>query len=364
MRRAVRPSAWLPILVVSAATLMCACLLPVPAHARARSAPAVVFGAGGWSWPSDATLERLHRHGLRTWRVTMSWANVSSRPGQMDFSGYDQLLRAAARHHIEMMVTLTGCPRWACPAGGPPASGAALSGFLQFSREAVRRYGHRGAAWLPGARKPVRYWQVFNEVNGADQWPHPSARSYAYVLRKVSYRIRRTDRHAKIVLAGLGEKMTIWLRTYLPALYRQKGFKKAFDVMAPEGYAVTPRGIPRILRTTRKIMRRYHDSRKPIFVTEMSWSTGGPPFPFTTSEIGQAQRLHASWRMLRACRSRWKVRRVYWFSYTDTQPRGIADYWGFHNGLIEASGRTKPAWHTFLKFLKPKRRGVGRCTAR
>jgi hypothetical protein len=353
-------------LVVLLATPFLAALQPTaPAFARPPAAPAVVFGAGGWSWPTAPTLSDLGHQGLRTWRLTMNWADVSPRPGVMDFSGYDQLMRDAARNNIEMLATLTGCPTWACPAGGPPA-GAALDGFAAFTAAAVARYGSAGGAWAGVRARPVRYWQVLNEVNGTDQWPNPDPAGYAAVLSRISATIRAGDPRAKVVVAGLGEKMTIWLRSYLPALYRQPGFRASFDVMAPEGYAVSPRDVPRILTTTRRIMRRYGDAAKPMFVTEMSWSSGGPAFPFTTSESGQAARLRDSWRILRACRARWNLRRVYWFSYADYPPRFGDDYWGFHNGLVETSGREKPAWHAFVQFLRPARSiwQTGRCTLR
>jgi polysaccharide biosynthesis protein PslG len=364
---AVRPGARSLVAAVCVAVLLCA----VPASASAARPPApappVLFGSGGWSWPGDDELQRMSDHGLKVWRVTMSWSSVSPREGVMDFSGYDQFLRRATAHGIEVMATLTGCPAWACPGGGPPAGGAALEGFEAFVAAAVARYGPHGSLWNEGgARIPVRYWQVLNEVNGADQWPSPSPAAYAAVLRRTSATIRGTDPGAKVVLAGLGEKMTIWLRSYLPALYRQPGFRESFDVMAPEGYAIGPRDVPRILGMTRLIMQRYGDAAKPMFVTEMSWPTGGPPFPFTTSEQGQAERMQASWRVLRACRAHWKLRRVYWFSFADHTPPPSGDYWGYHNGLVDASGREKPAYQTFLTFLRPLRsaRETGRCPLR
>ena len=336
-----------------------------PATARA-SHPFVTFGAGGWTFPSPSTLARLHRAGLKTWRLTMSWGDVSPSPGVLNFSGYDVELRAAARNHIQMLVELTGCPTWACPHGGPPVSASALAGFLHFTQEAVRRYGHTGTVWHGHSHYAVVYWQVFNEVNGADQWPNPSPAAYANVLRATAFVIRQTDRRAKIVLAGLGEKMTIFLRSYLPALYMQPGFKQSFDVMAPEGYAVHTRDVANILTLTRRIMRRFHDTHKPMFITEMSWSTGGPPFPFTTSLKGQANRLVTSWRQLDACRSRWNLRRVYWFSYNDFQVPNYPDYWGDHDGLVSVSLQPKPAYRAFLRFLRPAKieHSLGRCRLR
>ncbi|MBI5103810.1 MAG: cellulase family glycosylhydrolase [Solirubrobacterales bacterium] len=329
----------------------------VPASIARPTAPPVLFGAGGWSFPSEATLDRLADRGLRTWRLTVGWDHASPRPGVMDLSGYDQVLRRARRHRIDVLVTLTGCPAWACPSGGPPKSGAALAGFRRFVRAAVRRWGHHGL-------RAVTHWQVLNEVNGADQWaPRPSAAGYARLLVRTSRTIRAADRRAKVVVAGLGEKMTVWLRTYLPALYRQRGFRRSFDVMAPEGYTTRPRDVGAILTRTRRIMRRFGDGRKPLFVTEMGWSSGGPPFPFTTSERGQAARLTAAWTRLAACRSRWRLRRVYWFAYTDREAPPSSDYWGFHNGLLDAAGREKPAWQEFVRFLRPARaaRTAGRC---
>ena len=171
--------------------------------AQAASKP-VVFGVGGWAFPTPATLKRLHHAGLRTWRLTMSWRDVSPTSSRTNFSGYDVVMRAAARNHIQMMVTLTGCPVWACPHGSPPVSRAALKGFRGFVRKAVRRYGHRGSVWRGHPRFAVVYWQVFNEVNGADQWPpRPRTKAYAHVLKATAWTIRHADRKAKIVLAGL-----------------------------------------------------------------------------------------------------------------------------------------------------------------
>jgi hypothetical protein len=355
-----------PRRAVLAACVLLAALVLLPASAQARTrAPAVVFGAGGWSFPAPAQLDQLRGHGLQSWRLTMTWSGGGHTAHDFDLSGFDNVMRDAARRHVQVMATVTGCPAWACPLGGAPWQASALVGFRRFVRAVVLRYGTHGTLWREGGpRMPIRYWQVLNEINGADQWPpRPSPVRYARLLRKTASTIRHADHRAKVVLSGLGERMTIWLDRFLPALYRQRGFKRAFDVMAPEGYAVHPSGVRRALDTTRRIMRRYHDGKKPMFVTEMGWSTGGPPFPFTISEAGQAARMKASWRMLAACRGRWHVRRVFWFSYEDRAAPPSADYWGYHNGLIGLDGRAKPAWHTFLKFLNPHRaaRSAGRC---
>ena len=330
--------------------------------AGAAAAPRGFFGVGGWAFPAPADLSRLAHDGLRSWRTTLSWAAVEPAPGEYRWSGYDQLVRLTASHRVGLLFTISGCPTWACPLGrGIPPDAAGRTRLQAFIRAAVQRYGHGNRLRLP----PVTYWQVGNEVNGPDQWPpRPSVRAYAAYLRRSAQTIRLTDRRARVVLAGLGEKMDYWLRDYLPGLYRRHGFRRSFDIMAVEGYAPRTVDVPRILDLTRRIMRRHHD-RKPIWITEMSWATGGPPFPFTTTLSGQARRLTRSWRTLLACRRRWNLRRVYWFAFGDRAAGDdVKDYWGFHNGLLFADGRPKPAFNAFVRFVRPGGARVSRCRLR
>ena len=91
----------------------------------------------------------------------------------------------------------------------------------------------------------------------------------------------------------------------------------------------------------------------PVWITEMSWSTGGGRHPFVTSERGQARRLRDAYNLLLACHRRWNLGRVYWFSHRDQPvPSGSGDYWGNHNGLIAADGRWKPGMRAFLRYLR------------
>ena len=326
--------------------------------ARTAQVPSGFFGLGGWRWPRAGEIRALSARGVRSWRVTMSWADIQPRRGRYLWSGYDQLLRRLASRRISVFFALAACPHWACGRHGlgPPRTAAAKAAWYAFVRAAVRRYGGNGSFWRrrPGLPQlKVRYWQVMNEVNGRDQWPRPSARAYAALLRPTAAAIRGADSGSKVVLAGLGEKMTIWLRRYLPALYRQPGFAGAVDVIAVEGYAPRGRHVGRILRTTRRIMRRYRDSRTPVWITEMSWATGGGRHAFVTSERGQSRRLKQAFDLILRRRRAWNLQRVYWFPHTDRpSPRGQADYWGNHNGLITVGGRWKPAMWTFLRYAR------------
>jgi Glycosyl hydrolase catalytic core len=322
----------------------------------AREVRQGMFGLGGWAWPNGGEVEALSAKGLRSWRLTLAWEEIQPVRGEYRWGGYDSLIRTLAAHHIGTILTLASCPDWVCDGAGPPRTAAGGEAWVDFVRAAVRRYGVGGSFWAdnPGvAPKPVVHWQVMNEVNGVDQWgAYPSAEGYAAFLKLTASAIRGANPASKVVLAGLGEKMTVWLNAYLPALYRQPGFAADFDTMAVEGYATRPMYLRRIMRTTRGAMRRAGDLRKPIWITEMSWSTGGPG-PYVTTERGQAQKLRRAYDLLLLCRKRWNVERVYWFAHRDRPlPPGEADYWGNHNGLIATDGRWKPALTTFLRYLR------------
>jgi len=348
-------------LLIALALAICASALPAPAAHASDPGPALrrsMFGLTGWSFPSRHEVSPLTRRGLRSWRTTLSWTDVERDRGRYQWSGFDQLVTRLVSRRVNLFFVLNGCPTWAChrQGFGPPRTRAALGAWAAFAAAAARRYGSGGSFWRehPGLRyAPVRYWQVMNEVNGSDQWPSPSPAGYAELLKLTAAAIRRADPSSRIVLAGLGEKMTVWLRDYLPRLYAQPGFASDFDVMAPEGYAPRPRDVARIMRTTRRIMRRYGDSAKPVWITEMSWSTGGGRHAFITTPAGQAKNLRRAYDLLLSCRARWNLQRVYWFSFRDRPvPAGEPDFWGNHNGLMTFADRWKPAMRTFLGYVR------------
>jgi hypothetical protein len=339
-------------LAIGLAAVICLTALCSPAQA-ADPGPKVrrgVFGLTSWTFPTEPEVRSVSRRGLRHWRVILAWGDIERSRGNYNWSGFDRLVAQLNSRHVEVVFLLAGCPNWACHRGGlgPPRTGSATSAWLRFVHHAVQRYG------------TVRYWQVMNEINGEDQWPHPSASAYAALLKRTAAAIRAADPSRLVVLGGLGEKMTIYLHPYLSDLYRQPGFARDFDVMGVEGYAPRPRNVARILRTTRRIMRRNGDLAKPVWITEMSWATAGGRHAFVTTKRGQARRLRRAYDMLLACRNRWNLQRVYWFAHRDRpRPAGALDYWGYHNGLLTLSGRWKPAMRSFLHYLRKRlpRRG-------
>jgi hypothetical protein len=235
----------------------------------------------------------------------------------------------------------------------------------------VIRYGRRGTFWrqhpeLP--RQPVTEWQIWNEPNVPFYWDVApgSARSfprgYVQLLKAARWAIKGRDRNSKIVLGGLSNDS--W--TYLRALYKARA-KRLFDIVAVHPYTKAPRDALVLVRAIRGAMRRAHDSRKPVWVTELGWPAARGKLPvddgllrLTTTDGRMAKRLRAAYdAFLRTRRSRrYGVGRLYWFSWASSYRPGEGGIWEY-SGLLVA-GRTA-FWPTpaLAAYQRSARRNQG-----
>jgi hypothetical protein len=248
------------------------------------------------------------------------------------------------------------------------------STFADYLNALIARYGPRGNFWpanpdLP--KLPIREWQLFNEpTRHCGQENQRAHRSYLPVLR-VGYRaVHAADRRAKVVLAGLHN--ISW--TALADLYRH-GAKRYFDAAAIHVYTSSVSRVLEVLRLNRGVMRRFRDRRKPIYVTEMGWTSARgkvPPnkqFGPETTLRGQARLLVTTYRALIRQRRKLGIERTYWFTWA-TPERGDSTF--YFAGLVKVAGSAftpKPALRAFTRVARRyegcrKRSDARRCTRR
>ena len=95
---------------------------------------------------------------------------------------------------------------------------------------------------------------------------------------------------------------------FLRGLYRIRGLKKYFDVVAIHPYARDQRGVLGVVIRARRIMNRGRDRRTPIWVTEVGWGTSGNGRrAFRTNPRGQARRLTNTYRTMLRYRRRYRI---------------------------------------------------------
>ena len=335
-----------------AATLL-VCLVAAPS-AGAAKAPPGFYGVIAASDPIAPAIDRMGQGRVGTMRIIMSWGLVQSGPGSsFDWSHYDAIVARAAANGIRILPTIYGSPSWVSPHPNAPPDSAHILQFQNFVRAAAQRYGNNGLFWtlnplLP--KMPITDWQIWNEVNSPSFWyPVPNARDYVSLLQAAHDAIKSGDPSARIVLSGLFLTPRIangiFVTRFLPQIYKAGG-KNLFDAIAIHPYATTPRSAVQDLYGVRRIMSRYGDKKKAMWVTEVGWATGGSPdSALTVSPAKQANYVSQTFNRMAANRARLRLQGVIWYSFQDL-PGSI---WFNHTGLFTTDFTPKPAWRAFTK---------------
>jgi hypothetical protein len=336
----------------------------------------LVNGDSGVSLAHEMRL--MKDSGVQTVRLTFSWAaaqpyaraedvpepsrgsfteRVAGVP--TDFSATDRLVRTAAAHGLRVLPVVLYSPRWAAKHPNRAISPPARPGtFGRFLGALVRRYGSRGRFWQEHPalhRVPLLDWQIWNEPNIPHYWPQPFARGYVKLLRAARAPLKRADPRARLVLAGLTNDS--W--NALARIYRAGG-RRYFDVAALHPYTRKVNGLVKILAFARYWMRRFHDGRKPIAVTELSWPSSADKvhrIGFNeVTEQQQARRVAAAYKLLAKHRKHFRIAGVYWYTWL-SMDRG--DYYFDYSGLRKMTRdgiRSKPAFGAFKRVARRLRR--------
>jgi hypothetical protein len=214
----------------------------------------------------------------------------------------------------------------------------------------------------------IDHWQIWNEPNFKSFWSDsPWAPDYVKLLKRARKAIKAADRHAKVVLAGLPNQS--W--KYLSKIYAAGG-RGQFDVAAFHPFTDKVAGVKTILKRDRKVMAAHGDRRKPLFVTELSWTAAKGKTHVTygneQTASGQASRLAGAYKMLARERKRLRIQRVYWYTWLSyDRDRFYPFDWA---GLLRLKGSKtteKPAFKAFrrtalkLEGCRSKRGRADRC---
>jgi hypothetical protein len=348
-------------------TLFLLCLL-VPAGAQAL--PRGFFGIAPQTPLLDADYSRMRSGGVDTLRLSVSWAAIQRSPRSgYDWSGLDAAMSDAARNGIEVLPVLGTSPNWATGNWRrmPVDGGRARSGWAEFVRAAVERYGRGGEFWdehAPGTAEPlpptpIRAWQIWNEENFFYFVKPVSPGRFARLLAITRPAIRRADPRAEIVLGGLfgqpKQRMPHAMDAvdFLDRLYRRRGVKANFDAVALHPYAADVGELRRQVEAVRRTMARHGDRRSGLYITELGWGSDYNPraVAFEVGLRGQARELRAAYRYLIGNHGRLKLRQVDWFTWKDLP--GSCSFCD-SSGLFRAGNkfRPKPAWRAFVSFAR------------
>ncbi len=354
-------------LAVIAATLLAA------ASAAEAATPRAPKGFFGVMWdraamdgrPVDETAQwaLMRRSGVESARVVFSWAQAQPEAGvEPDFSQIDAKVEVAARAGVALLPVVLYTPDWAATYptrhGTPPKF---PSDYAAFVTRLVQRYGPRGTFWTERPdvpRRPLRDWQIWNEPHFDFYWYTPEgswAPEYVKLLKAARRAIRAADPGARVVLAGFADAS--W--KMLTAAYKA-GARGAFDVATINLFTGKPGFVMTAARLTRHVLKREHEPRKPIWVTETTFpaARGLVPPPekewqrrWYTTRSGMAKRLTELYRLGRVNARRLGLRRIYWYTWASSYhgQDDLFDYSGLVKVGDDGASTSQPALRAYRR---------------
>lgn len=322
----------------------------------------------------DAQFASMARAGVETARINFSWEAANPRPGVYSWDVTDKVVHAAAKSGIDLLPVVEFTPKWASSrpndtffAQFEPKSDAT---FGTFFKAAIRRYGPRGSYWRANrrvAKRPLRYWGIWNEPSQPFPWQtRPWQRSYVRLLKAAYRAIHKADHGAKVVSASLSghgpikgspsEQFGVPVWGDVKDLYKAGG-RRYFDILSINFYTngggiSVGQSISREFlgaKYVRDEMRRHGDRRKPIWLTEVTWLaaqgkvprsnySGSNAFePVPTTFGGQAARMRALYRKIASRKGASGVSRAFWFTWATSYKSHSSGY--EYTGLNSWNGK-------------------------
>jgi hypothetical protein len=312
------------------------------------------------SFPLDAESSAMRAAGVQTERMEIAWDLVEPQRGQYDFALSDRKILATAKAGIDVLAIVVRTPSWAAQQPGqvfsPPRDPADYAAFVT---TLVARYGPDGELWREHPdvpKRPVEAWQIWNEPNIGVYWTaQPFMRGYARLLNAAYAAIKQTDPKATVVMAGLANFS--WRD--LKRLFERGGATLRFDVAAVHPFSGRPSNSVKIVGLNRRVLNRHGAKGKPIWLTELTWSSAkGKKRKLTqnweTTEAGQAQRLRAAYRLFVKARGVLKLERIYWYTWVtvDRDSPNSFDYSGLRTLLPDGRVVDKPAARAFRAVVR------------
>jgi GH35 family endo-1,4-beta-xylanase len=255
----------------------------------------------------DETLRLASEAGFDAVVQVFSWFEIEPTREEWHWEYPDFVVRTAEYYGLDLIVRLDGLPAWATELAidgvAPPDD---LDDYAAFVAAVAQRYQGR-----------IRGYIMWNEPNLAKEWggrpPDPAA--YTELLRRAYEAIKAADPEATVVSAGLAstnhqDDKAMDDRVFLETMY-QAGAGAYFDALGahPYGFAYPPDdprsahdglNLARLL-DLREIMEARGDGDKPIWVTELGWTTAGVGESswLTVTPQQQADYLTGAWRRAR-----------------------------------------------------------------
>src|SRR5262245_44661163 len=362
--------------VVRFALVAVVVLLALPA-ARASATPRLTVGffddpSFRWAAPPATNFKLAQKANSSVIHVLADWSQIAADKPKAPLDGddpayqltdLDALVRTAPRYNQQVMITISGTPKWANGGKTPNVPPTNLSNLTLFSEMLAARYNglHSGFG-------SVSRWTVWNEPN-LEQFLKPqfsgskivSPAAYAKIYRAAFKGIKAGNPLADVAVGSTSNrgrnKPTDKSGSVAPAtfarLLAQADPKLPFAAWATHPYPTSPNlgptqkvAYPAVTMTRidqfGKDLEKWFHHRVPIWVTEYAEQTK-PEYPGGVSYTQQAADAKLALQM--ASESPY-VEMFVWFIVKDSTDKT------WNSGLVRGNGKKKPSYFTFARAAK------------
>ena len=227
-------------------------------------------------WEFDRAQEEfklMRQAGIKYVRCDLDWRVLEPKSGTWDFSRWDALTKMANEAGITILPILGYDVKWASPAYRH------MNEWLHYVDIAVQRYGK----WMP-------YFEVWNEPNLETFWHEKvDGGNYAKLLIQTYAKIKEIDPKKTVIYGGTSRIPMGFIDASLKG-----GAGKAFDIMCVHPYRrkdVPESGLSTDIKLLRQLMAKYGAGNKPIWFSEVGYSTAPTPLFYSPIIIGVLRQL-------------------------------------------------------------------------
>ncbi len=200
------------------------------------------------------SMEMMREAGIQWIRADFSWSRIQPAEHEWNFERCDTILASAAERDIDILPILNYNNRFANPAWQH------LDMWETYVNKVVTRY-----------QKQLPVWEVWNEQNLQNFWQNPDPANYLTLLKRSYETIKAVNPELLTAVGGYAGVPF----DFIESIY-QLGGGKFFDIMNvhPYSHPMPPElTLEERLIELRRVMSRYGDADKPIWITEIGWPT-------------------------------------------------------------------------------------------
>lgn len=285
----------------------------------------------------EATARVAREAGVKWSREDFDWTRIEKEKGRFDWSFHDGLVACARRNGITVYGIVAGWPAW--PQWSKAYTEEGVDNYVRFLRELVRHY-----------RNEVRYWEIWNEPN-IFFWDGPKE-LYATLLTKSYKAIKEVDPSAQVLgisTAGIDYNF----------IARMLAREAPFDVLTIHPYRklLEDRIFLNELKITSDLVRLPDGRRRPIWLTEMGWSTYTPHNTLEQSFAPTTLRANAELlaRTYLCAIVSGVEPRTFWYDFRNDGDEPL--YFEDQMGIVYRDFSPKPSYYAFsilARVLKDK----------